>query len=77
MINIPLQIRSVEVSVLLVEPPDPGPIRVSFRSKGQIDVARFAEQFQGGGHARASGAKIDAPLIDAHARLVGALLKVM
>src|SRR5207248_4624597 len=52
-INFPLQIRSVEVSVLFVEPPDSptggqaGPIRMSFRSKGQLDVAAFAQQFGG------------------------------
>ena len=54
LINVPLQIRTVEVSVLLSEPMDAGPVRVSLRSKGQVDVARFAEQFGGGGHARVS-----------------------
>jgi bifunctional oligoribonuclease and PAP phosphatase NrnA len=58
LINIPLQIRTVEASLLFVEPPEPGPIRVSLRSKGQIDVAKFAEQFGGGGHARAAGLKV-------------------
>src|SRR5206468_2901514 len=52
LINIPLQIRSVEVSLLFVEAQDAGPVRVSLRSKGQVDVAKFAEQFGGGGHAR-------------------------
>jgi phosphoesterase RecJ-like protein len=72
MINFPLQIRSVEVSVLFVEPPDcpPAPIRISFRSKGQVDVAAFAQQFGGGGHARAAGAKIDGPTLDAARRRV-------
>ena len=41
LINIPLQIASVEVALLLVEPLDCGPIRVSLRSKGSVDVARF------------------------------------
>jgi phosphoesterase RecJ-like protein len=77
LINIPLQVRTVQVSVLLVQPPDFGPVRVSFRSKGQVDVAKFAEQFQGGGHARASGAKLDAPLPIAHARVTQALMRVM
>jgi phosphoesterase RecJ-like protein len=76
MINFPLQIRSVEVSVLVVEPPDspPAPIRLSFRSKGKVDVAAFAQQFGGGGHARASGAKIEnATLDEACRRVVGAM----
>jgi phosphoesterase RecJ-like protein len=58
LINIPLQVASVAVSILLVEPDTDGPVRVSLRSKGAVDVARFAEQFGGGGHARASGLKI-------------------
>jgi bifunctional oligoribonuclease and PAP phosphatase NrnA len=62
LINIPLQIRTVEMSLLFVEPPEGGPIRVSLRSKGSIDVAKFAEQFGGGGHARASGLKINSSI---------------
>src|SRR2546421_1554521 len=53
LINVPLQIATVEVSLLITEPMDSGPVRVSLRSKGSVDVARFAEQFGGGGHARA------------------------
>lgn len=62
LINIPLQIRTVQASILLTDPPEGGPIRVSFRSKGQLDCSQFAEQFQGGGHARAAGAKIEGTL---------------
>jgi phosphoesterase RecJ-like protein len=71
LINIPLQIRSVEVSILLVEPKDAGPIRVSLRSKGKVDVAKFAEQFGGGGHARAAGLKLPGTLMEVHDRVVG------
>jgi phosphoesterase RecJ-like protein len=77
LINIPLQIRTVEVSMLLTEPKEPGQIRVSLRSKGQVDVARFAEKFGGGGHARASGLKLDGPLGVAKERLVGAMTSQM
>jgi phosphoesterase RecJ-like protein len=70
-INGPLQIRTVLMSILLVEPPEGGPIRVSFRSKGQVDVAAFAQQFGGGGHARAAGAKLEGSLQTAHDRVVG------
>jgi phosphoesterase RecJ-like protein len=75
LINIPLQIRTVEVSVLLSEPPEGGPIRVSMRSKGHLDVAKFAEQFGGGGHARAAGLKFQTSLDEAHDQVVSALLK--
>lgn len=73
LINLPLQVASVQASVLLVEQPEGGPIRVSFRSKGQVDVAHFAQQFGGGGHARASGAKIDASVDDARETVVAKL----
>ncbi len=77
LINIPLQIRTVEVSILVTEPKEPGPVRISLRSKGQVDVARFAEQFGGGGHARASGLKIEGSLDDAHDRVVAAMVQAM
>ncbi|HEX4054370.1 MAG TPA: DHH family phosphoesterase [Tepidisphaeraceae bacterium] len=75
LINIPLQIRTVEVSILMIEPLDDSPIRISLRSKGQVDVARFAEQFGGGGHARAAGLKMLGPLAAAHGRIVTAMAK--
>jgi bifunctional oligoribonuclease and PAP phosphatase NrnA len=77
LINLPLQVRTVEVSILLVEPMDAGPVRVSLRSKGQVDVARFAEQFGGGGHARAAGLKVEGGFDEAHDRVVAAMAKEM
>jgi phosphoesterase RecJ-like protein len=74
LINIPLQIRTVQVSLLFTDPPEGGPIRVSLRSKGQIDVAKFAEQFGGGGHARASGLKVSQSLAETHQKVVNAML---
>ena len=77
LINVPLQIRTVEVSLLFTEPRDFGPVRVSLRSKGQIDVAKFSEQFGGGGHARAAGLKLETSLQNAHDRVVAAMLVQM
>lgn len=77
LINAPLQIASVEVSILITEAPEGGPIRISLRSKGQVDVAKFAEQFGGGGHARAAGLKIDAPLTAARQQVIQAMLARM
>jgi len=65
LVNIPLQIANVEASLLFVEPPEGGPVRISLRSKGQLDCAQFAQQFGGGGHARAAGMKLSMPLEDA------------
>jgi bifunctional oligoribonuclease and PAP phosphatase NrnA len=77
LINLPLQIATVEVSVLLTEPQDFGPVRVSLRSKGHVDVAAFAQQFGGGGHARASGLKVDGDFQAAHDKVVAAMLAAM
>jgi phosphoesterase RecJ-like protein len=77
LINIPLQIRTVEVSLLFTEPRDAGPVRVSLRSKGQIDVARFSEPFGGGGHARAAGLKLETSFQQAYDRVVSAMLNRM
>ncbi|MDB5297753.1 MAG: nrnA [Phycisphaerales bacterium] len=77
LINVPLQIRTVQASILMTEPPEGGPIRVSLRSKGQVDVARFAERFGGGGHARAAGLKLAGTLDAVHDAVVTALVDAL
>ena len=55
----------MQVVVLICESTDDGPIRISFRSKpgeNAVNVAEFAGNFGGGGHARAAGAKVDGDL---------------
>ncbi|NOX59881.1 MAG: bifunctional oligoribonuclease/PAP phosphatase NrnA [Planctomycetes bacterium] len=63
-VNHPLSVASVEVSALIVDWGD-GVIKCSFRSKGEVDVAKLAASFGGGGHVRAAGARIEAPLDEA------------
>jgi phosphoesterase RecJ-like protein len=76
-INEPLRIRSVIVSALLVAQADM--VRASFRSRSptdqvpDIDVARLAQTFGGGGHARAAGARIPSSLAEARARVLDAV----
>ncbi len=72
-VNLPLQIGTVQASILFTHPPEGGPIRASLRSKGQVDVARFAQQFGGGGHARAAGLKVAGELDAVVAQVVGAM----
>ncbi|SHJ90870.1 DHH family phosphoesterase [Paramaledivibacter caminithermalis] len=50
-------IEGVEVAVLLKEL-SPNEIKVGFRSKYDIDVSAIAEEFNGGGHKKASGCTI-------------------
>ncbi|HEV7302101.1 MAG TPA: bifunctional oligoribonuclease/PAP phosphatase NrnA [Tepidisphaeraceae bacterium] len=77
LINIPLSVATVEVSLMLAEPLVDGPIRGSLRSKGGIDVAAFAQQFGGGGHARAAGVKFEGTLTDAVEKVAGELTRAI
>lgn len=73
LIDLPQVIGSVQVTVLLAERPNGG-IRVSFRSKGGVDVNAIAASFGGGGHVRASGAKFMHETMDAvEAKIVAAV----
>lgn len=55
-VNIPLTIKDVSLSALFIEREDH--IKVSLRSKGDIDVNAFAAKFfHGGGHLNAAGGK--------------------
>jgi len=46
-------IRDAEIAALFSE--KRGVVRISLRSNGMVDVARIAQQFQGGGHTKAAG----------------------
>jgi len=56
LVNFPLKTREVVVSLMIKEPQE-GKIRCSLRSKGTVNVAKIAREFNGGGHANASGFK--------------------
>jgi phosphoesterase RecJ-like protein len=53
-VNYPLAVGEVEATALFKESA-PGVYRTSLRSKGDVNVARIAEQFGGGGHRNAAG----------------------
>jgi phosphoesterase RecJ-like protein len=53
-----------------------GRIKVSFRSVGDLDVARLAERFDGGGHRKAAGASLEGPMEQAQARILDAARSV-
>jgi phosphoesterase RecJ-like protein len=48
-------------------------IKVSFRGRNDINVAKVAEQFGGGGHKLAAGAVLPGPLPDALAKILVAM----
>ena len=68
-------VAGVEIVLLFREAPD-GQIRISLRSKCTADVGRFAEQFGGGGHARAAGIRMAAPLPEAVDKVLRAAEKL-
>jgi phosphoesterase RecJ-like protein len=56
LVNYPFKIQGVQVAVLFSEEREK--VKISFRSKGDIDVNTFARKyFEGGGHKNASGGK--------------------
>jgi len=60
-VNFALGVESVEAAVFLRELPEGG-VRLSLRSKGQVNVAAIAERLGGGGHENAAGCTLDGPL---------------
>ncbi len=54
MINFGRSVSGVEIAAMFRQEQD-GDIKVSFRSKGRIDVGELATRFGGGGHRNASG----------------------
>lgn len=56
LVNYPLSITGVQIAVLITERNDE--IKMSFRSKGNVDVSTYARTyFNGGGHFNAAGGK--------------------
>lgn len=60
-INYPKSLFGVELAILFKEV-NKNEVKVSFRSKNNVDVNKLAAYFGGGGHERASGCTIQGPL---------------
>ncbi|GAB2722239.1 bifunctional oligoribonuclease/PAP phosphatase NrnA [Paenibacillus thermoaerophilus] len=57
LVNYARNVAGVEVGLLFRQDAE-DKVKVSFRSRGQVDVSRVAGAFGGGGHVRASGATV-------------------
>ncbi|HEY6097535.1 MAG TPA: DHHA1 domain-containing protein, partial [Candidatus Deferrimicrobium sp.] len=75
-INYPRSIVGVEVAVSIREEEEEL-FRVSFRSKGRVDVSAVAARFGGGGHHNAAGCSVTGPLADVKKRVLEALSAVL
>jgi phosphoesterase RecJ-like protein len=62
-------VRGQELAILFKEAA-PRLIKVSIRSRDQIDAAELAARFGGGGHRRAAGIEMRVPLKEAEARVL-------
>ncbi len=71
-VDLPRSIQGVEVSVLFSEQ-ESGPFKVSFRSKGTVDVERVARAFGGGGHRNASACRIQGDFDTVRRRVLEAI----
>jgi phosphoesterase RecJ-like protein len=76
LVNFTRSVAGVEVGLLFMEQPRGG-VKVSFRSRGRVDVSRLAEQFGGGGHRPAAGAVLETSLDDARHQVLDAVARAM
>lgn len=68
-VNYPLAVGEVEAAALFKEC-SPGVYRTSLRSKGDVNVARVAELFGGGGHRNAAGCTLKGELSEIEQKVV-------
>jgi phosphoesterase RecJ-like protein len=69
LVNYPFAIKGIKVCALFNE--SDGYIKISFRSKGKIDMNKFArDYFNGGGHINAAGGKSNESLADTEAKFI-------
>jgi phosphoesterase RecJ-like protein len=76
LVNFTRSLSGVEVGLFFMEQPAGG-IKISFRSRNQVDVAKLAEKFGGGGHRLASGAILQTTMAEAQALVLNALQEVL
>ena len=69
LINLPLTAREIQ-AVVFFKVTGNGDVRVSMRSKYDVDVRRVASEFGGGGHKNAAGFTVSGPLAAVRDRIV-------
>jgi len=70
--NFPRMMKRLTISAFFREVD--GGWKVSLRSRGEVDVARIAEMFRGGGHRNAAGYKVAADMKTAKEMLIKAVM---
>jgi phosphoesterase RecJ-like protein len=75
-VNYPMSCGEIDTVAFLKETA-PGIYRTSLRSKGEVNVARVAERFGGGGHRNAAGCTLTGDLSEAERVITGLLLEAV
>lgn len=76
LIDLMTSIEGIKIAIVFIEQ-DSEHVKVSFRSRGGVDVSKLAAQFGGGGHKPASGAMIEGNLQDVMDRVVDAARRTL
>ena len=69
LINLPLTAREIQAVVFFKVTPQ-GEVRVSMRSKYDVDVRSVANLFGGGGHKNAAGFTVDGPVAEVRPKII-------
>lgn len=75
LIDLPRKIDGVEIAMIFIEQADGG-TKVSFRSRS-ADISKLAEQYNGGGHKLAAGARLPDALPAAREKVLAAAEKLL
>jgi len=75
-INFARSIEGVEIAILFRETGTEGRVKVSFRSKGTLDVNKLASFFDGGGHITASGCTVFGKIEDVQKKVLAKARKI-
>ncbi|GAH97094.1 unnamed protein product, partial [marine sediment metagenome] len=73
-IDVSTTLKNTEISILFRETKD-DKIKVSFRSKGNFNVSKFADKFKGGGHPNAAGCLCSGKLEEVKENILSELFK--
>jgi phosphoesterase RecJ-like protein len=76
LINLPLTAREIQAVVFFKSGPD-GEVRVSMRSKYDVDVRRVASDFGGGGHKNAAGFTVKGSIESVRRRILDRLVEAV
>ncbi len=75
-VDFPRKVKGIEIAVFFRED-EKSVFKLSFRSKGQIDVQKIAKTFGGGGHAAAAGCRIKGTLPEVQKKVFSVVRKAI